>query len=566
MEPRSTGSTCIRRPREDDFATIGFWAYLGSSMKAETERSEVVSHFDESSSEACVGCDLEADLPPSCPVALVIFGATGDLAARKIFPALYNLALAGRFHPDSRIVAVGRKAFDTPAYVATIAPAISEHSRRTVDAEIWTRFAGQIGYLQGELSDRALYESLAGVLRSAVMPRMRLYYLAIGPDQFAIAAEGLAAAGLGSAVFDGARAGEEGVVSRLVVEKPFGSDLASARDLTRRLQGAFLERDIFRIDHYLGKETVQNLLYLRFANSVFEPLWNRDHIARIEIDALETVGIGTRGGYYDRAGAARDMLQNHLFQLLCLTAMEPPASLDPEAIRDEKVKVLRSIPRYEAAEWRSRSLRARYSEGRSPAGAEVPAYLREAKVAPDSTTETFVALRLEVDNWRFAGVPFVLRTGKALDRRSSEIRVVFRSPPRALFSSYGGELGHNILTIKIQPDEGLWFSFNMKVPGRPRVEPRDLRFGWSEGDGLPEAYERLLDDAIRGDSTLFIRADESEAAWDLVDGLRRSWGEPVSQGAPASRGSSASRGANDSATLLEYPAGSPPLRLPGVFP
>jgi len=293
---------------------------------------------------------------------------------------------------------------------------------------------------------------------------------------------------------------------------------------------------------------VQNLLYLRFANSVFEPLWNRDHIESIEIEALETVGIGTRGGYYDRAGAARDMLQNHLLQLLCLTAMEPPASLDPEAIRDEKVKVLRSVPRYAAAEWKDRSLRARYAAGNSATEGPIPHYLGEAKVAPESTTETFVALRLEVDNWRFAGVPFVLRTGKALDRRSSEIRVRFRAPPRALFSDYGGELGQNLLTIKIQPDEGVWFSFNMKVPGRPRVEQRDLRFSWREGDGLPEAYERLLDDAIRGDSTLFIRADESEAAWELVDELRRSWNSA------------------EASPLLEYPAGAAPLALGGRRP
>lgn len=490
--------------------------------------------------EACIGCDLEADLPPPTPAVVVIFGATGDLAARKIFPALYNLSLVGRFHPASKIIAIGRKEYDTDAYVASVAPVMGEHSRRGVDAEAWMHFAGRMEYLRGDLSDEGLYRSLASLLRTEDMPRTRLYYLAVGPDQFAEAAEGLAAAGLGTT-----REGEKGATSRLVVEKPFGSDLESARVLSARLQRAFRERDIFRIDHYLGKETVQNLLYLRFANSVFEPLWNRDHIESIEIDALETVGIGTRGGYYDRAGAARDMLQNHLLQLLCLTAMEPPASLDPEAIRDEKVKVLRSVPRYPAAEWKDRSLRARYAAGNSATEGPIPHYLGEAKVAADSTTETFVALRLEVDNWRFAGVPFVLRTGKALDRRSSEIRVRFRAPPRALFSDYGGELGQNLLTIKIQPDEGVWFSFNMKVPGRPRVEQRDLRFSWREGDGLPEAYERLLDDAIRGDSTLFIRADESEAAWELVDELRRSWS--TAAGSP----------------LLEYPAGSAPLAFGG---
>lgn len=490
--------------------------------------------------EACVGCDLEAELPGPVPAVLVIFGATGDLAARKILPALYNLSLAGRFHPSSRIIAVGRREGDSAAYLASVEPSVREFSRRRLDEAAWSRFASRIEYLRGDIGEPRLYRDLAVRLAAADMPPTRLYYLAVGPDQFGPAAEGLAAAGLGTA-----QGQKEGLVSRLVVEKPFGSDLASARDLSTRLQTAFLERDIFRIDHYLGKETVQNLLYLRFANSVFEPLWNRDHIEKVEIEALETVGIGSRGGYYDRAGAARDMLQNHLLQLLCLTAMEPPASLDPEAIRDEKVKVLRSIPRFLPRQWRDRSVRARYREGRGPGGEALPGYLAEEKVDPASTTETYVAVRLELDNWRFAGVPFVLRTGKALARRSSEIRIHFRSPPRALFTSFDGELSRNVLTIRIQPDEGVWFSFNMKVPGRPRVEPHDLRFTWQEGDGLPEAYERLLDDAIRGDSTLFIRADESEAAWDFVDGLRRSWA--LGEGAP----------------LRDYPAGSEALSLPG---
>ena len=489
--------------------------------------------------DACEGCDLEADLPPPRPAVVVIFGATGDLAARKIFPALYNLSLSGRFHANSRIIAIGRKDFEVGAFMRQIGSTMGEFSRRGLDDDAWEHFAARTEYLQGDLGEAMLYQTLAFRLREDGMPRTRLYYLAVGPDQFSPAAEGLAAAGLGTA------AGNDGAaVSRLVVEKPFGADLASARRLSSILQAAFRETDIFRIDHYLGKETVQNLLYLRFANSVFEPLWNRDHIEKVEIEALETVGIGSRGGYYDKAGAARDMLQNHLLQLLCLTAMEPPASLDPEALRDEKVKVLRSIPSYSVKEWAGRSTRARYSEGVSASGRRLPSYLDEERVDPASATETYVSVRVELDNWRFAGVPFILRTGKALDRRSSEIRIHFRSPPRSLFSASHGALDRNVLTIRIQPDEGVWFSFNMKVPGRPRVEPRDLRFTWPERDKLPEAYERLLDDAIRGDSTLFIRADESEAAWNLVDGLRRSW--TTGEGAP----------------LMEYPVASPPLPLP----
>ena len=501
--------------------------------------------------DACVGCDLEEEPAPSRPAVIVIFGATGDLAARKILPALYNLSLAGRFHSDSRILAIGRKDMDSPEFRESMASALRQFSRSGRDEGAWSLFARRIEYLRGDIADRGLYERLKTRLAATDTPRTRIYYLAVGPDQFGLAADGLAAAGLGTAsVGDGAAPAQEGggeaLISRLVVEKPFGSDLASARELSARLQSAFRERDIFRIDHYLGKETVQNLLYLRFANSFFEPLWNRDHIEKVEIEVLETVGIGSRGGYYDKAGAARDMLQNHLLQLLCLTAMEPPASLDPEAIRNEKVKVLKSIPRYAAGQWKARSIRARYAEGVAASGTRMPSYLREDRVDPASTTETFVAVRLELDNWRFAGVPFELKTGKALDRRSSEIRIHFRAPPRALFTAHGGELGDNVLTIRIQPDEGVWFTFNMKVPGRPRVESRDLRFTWPESGSLPEAYERLLDDAIRGDSTLFIRSDESEAAWEFVDALRQSWT------------------VNGNHPLLEYPAGSRPPVFPGA--
>ncbi|HUX38185.1 MAG TPA: glucose-6-phosphate dehydrogenase [Rectinemataceae bacterium] len=500
--------------------------------------------------DACVGCDLEEEPAPSSPAVIVIFGATGDLAARKILPALYNLSVAGRFHPDSRIIAIGRKDMASADFRESMASALRQFSRSGRDEGAWSLFARRIEYLRGDLADSGLYSQLRSWLGATDMPRTRIYYLAVGPDQFGLAAEGLAAAGLGTAASgEGAAAEKEGggeaLISRLVVEKPFGSDLASARELSSNLQRAFRERDIFRIDHYLGKETVQNLLYLRFANSFFEPLWNRDHIEKVEIEVLETVGIGSRGGYYDKAGAARDMLQNHLLQLLCLTAMEPPASLDPEAIRNEKVKVLKSIPRYEAGQWKTRSIRARYAEGLDASGSRMPSYLQEDRVDPASTTETYVAVRLELDNWRFAGVPFVLRTGKALDRRSSEIRIHFRAPPRALFNAHGGELGDNVLTIRIQPDEGVWFTFNMKVPGRPRVESRDLRFTWPESGSLPEAYERLLDDAIRGDSTLFIRSDESEAAWEFVDALRESWTM------------------NGKHPLLDYPAGSKPPGLSG---
>jgi glucose-6-phosphate 1-dehydrogenase len=410
----------------------------------------------------------------------------------------------------------------------------------------WAAFARRLSYHRGSFDDPAAYRSLAArVAAAASRPEPvanALFYLAVAPEEFAVVARNLAAAGLGSS------AGPAAPFRRIVVEKPFGRDRASARELNAVLQGCFDERDIFRIDHYLGKETVRNLMYFRFANSIFEPLWNRNHIESVEIDVLETGGIGARGGYYDRAGAARDMLQNHLIQLLCLVAMESPASLGSESIRDEKVKVLRSIRDYSAAELLARSARGQYAAGEadgSANGSAARAYLDEDRVAPGSRTETYAALRLEVDNWRFAGVPFVLRTGKALDRQLSEIRVTFRRPPATLFQGYCGDrLSPNVLTLRIQPDEGAWLRFNAKVPGADRVSARELRFSYRERNDayLPEAYERLITDALAGDSTLFIRSDETDEAWRIVDALEAAW---ASAGGPAL-----------------YPAGSPPLACP----
>ncbi len=488
-------------------------------------------------------CDLDSERPAPGPALIVVFGGTGDLARRKIVPALYNLLREGRLHPDSRILCTGRRALDPEEFRSGLREAAGRFSRTGLDPAAWDRLAARIEYREGDLESPALYESLARTLSDPGSPADALFYLAVSPEQFGPAARGLARAGLGTA---GRHPDDPAPYRRLIVEKPFGHDRAGARALNLELQDCFAERDIFRIDHYLGKETVQNLLYLRFANSVFEPLWNRRYVERVEIDVLEEEGIGTRGGYYDGAGAARDMLQNHLVQLLCLTAMEPPAGLDPESIRDEKVKVLKSIPAYSPEELRRRSLRGQYGPGSDTAGRPLRGYREEDKVRPGSRTETFAALRLEVDNWRFAGVPFVLRTGKALDRRVSEIRVLFRRPPGALFQgSCGDRLGANGLTLRIQPDEGLWLTFNAKVPGRAAVESGALRFSYREkADSLPEAYERLLADALAGDSTLFIRADETEAAWSLVDRLEEAWADPA---APPP---------------VLYPAGSPPPAAP----
>ena len=313
--------------------------------------------------------------------------------------------------------------------------------------------------------------------------------------------------------------------SRLIVEKPFGEDLQSAKELNATLQSAFHERDIFRIDHYLGKETVQNLIYFRFANSIYEPLWNRIYIDHVQITVAEQVGVESRGGYYDSAGAARDMLQNHMFQLFTIIAMEAPASLDAESIRDEKVKVLRSIPTPSLEFLQKNVVRAQYGGGFINNKA-IPAYRQEDKVAHNSQTETFVAARFEIDNWRWHGVPFYLRTGKALSAQFTEINIVFKCPPGVLFAAAeDGRMQPNSLRIRIQPNEGIGINFNAKIPGKAAAEGVDMDFLYKSGfdSYLPEAYERLLVDALVGESTLFTRSDEVEQAWRLVDSLHELW-------------------------------------------
>ncbi|HUW40939.1 MAG TPA: glucose-6-phosphate dehydrogenase [Rectinemataceae bacterium] len=474
-------------------------------------------------SRSCVMDDEDQLIEPAV---IVIFGATGDLALRKIFPALYNLDRMERLHPQTKVLGFARKPYSREEFVGVIEKAVSRFSHtQPLQPELWARLADRMDYFRGDLDDSAAFARLAALLAGPDLPVNKLFYLAMGPDLFGPTAKHLAEAGLGSAERG---ACPDGTFRRLVVEKPYGSDRASAKALSKTLQDYFSECDIFRIDHYLGKETVQNLIYLRFANSIFEPVWNRNHIESIEIDVLESGGIGSRGGYYDRAGASRDMMQNHLVQLLCLTAMEPPATLKPESIREEKVKVLNSIHTYSKEELLARSVRGQYGPGHLADGSETAGYRAEPKVAADSRTETFAALRLEVDNWRFAGVPFTLRTGKALDRQMSEIRVRFRRPPSTLFQGHCGDsLAPNLLTIRIQPDEGMWLGFNAKVPGVARIDVNELRISYRErnNDYFPEAYERLIGDALAGDPTLFIRADEAEEAWRLVDSLVAAWNE-----------------------------------------
>jgi len=485
----------------------------------------------------------------------VVFGASGDLARRKIFPALWDLFLEGRLPRDMLMVGAARRQYSSEDFRLAMKDACRAYSRHRTETDSndkWQSFARRMFYLQLDIEEPSSYvpirrlvvekdrSVLPGLQPDIMLPSNVLYYLAVTPDHFSIIVENLGSCGCSSQedAMPAARVqgGAGGGWRRLVVEKPYGRDFESAQQLSALLHRHFREADIYRIDHYLGKEAVQNLLYFRFANSVFEPIWNRTYIERIEITVVEQEGIGTRGGYYDHVGAARDMLQNHLTQLLCLTVMEPPASLLPEHIRDEKVKVLRAIPAYSPAELLKRARRGQYAS-----------YRTEPKVDPASDTETFVSLTLSVENWRFAGVPITLRTGKALAEKYSQIVIHFRRPPDALFAALCGErLGANSIIVRIQPDEGIWLNFNAKIPGEPALGTNSLRFSYREvSDYFPEAYERLILDALAGDSTLFIRADESELAWQLIDRLEEVWARADPSADP------------DKGGLVRYREGSP---------
>ena len=458
------------------------------------------------------------------PCLLLIFGGSGDLARRKLVPALYNLRLDGVLPDQYAVLGNGRTPHSHEEFRTILREGVSKHSRQALDAQAWSEFERRLFYLAGAIDDASTYQRLKTEIerieRELKLPGNRIFYLAIPPSQFAAACEGLKAANLINPDPDAAP------FTRVIVEKPIGHDLESARAINETVGDVFAEQQIFRIDHYLGKETVQNLLVLRFANSIFEPIWNAKYIDHVQLTVSEAEGVGTRAAYYDHSGALRDMVQNHLLQLLCLVAMEPPYSLDPDVVRHARIQVLRCLRPITGSEAETSTVRAQYSHGKID-GVEVPGYRRESGVRPDSTTETYVALRLFIDNWRWAGVPFYMRTGKALAKRASEIAVQFKEIPRILFNALPGvHQAPNVLALRIQPEEGFSLRVISKVPGsKARTHPVEMNFKYGDAFGgqSPEAYERLLLDVMAGDASLFMRRDAVEVSWAWVTEILKAW-------------------------------------------
>jgi glucose-6-phosphate 1-dehydrogenase len=451
---------------------------------------------------------------------MVIFGASGDLTRRKLVPALYNLLLDDLLPESFAVVGVARRKMSREEFVANLREGIESFSRRPLDQDRWERLAQGISYVTADTDDAGGYRSLADHLATVDgergTPGNRLFYLATPPSAFPIIVQLLGEVGLH-------HPGEGGEWARIVIEKPIGRDLQSATELNQTVNRTFHERDVFRIDHYLGKETVQNLLVFRFANAIFEPLWNQKYVDHVQITVGETLGVEGRGSYYEEAGTTRDMVQNHLFQLLCLTTMEPPVSLDPDAIRDEKVKVLQALRPVSPDEVAQITVRGQYARG-SIDGRPVEGYKEEPGVSPDSCTETYVGLGLFIDNWRWAGVPFYLRAGKRLAKRVTEVALQFRDVPHRLFR--GNRPVPNTLVLRMQPDEGMCLNFDAKAPGAsPQIRSVQMDFDYeaSFGQDPPEAYERLILDAVLGDATLFIRRDEVQASWHFIDALQEGW-------------------------------------------
>ena len=456
------------------------------------------------------------------PCAMVIFGASGDLTHKKLLPALYNLALQRLLPASFYVIGTARGEGSDEEFRTRMREAVAEHSRtKPIEEEVWRSFEQRLSYVSLGSGDgyARLRERLGTLDREAGTSGNHLFYLAIPPTAYA-----RTVADLGRSQIARSHAGW----SRIVIEKPFGRDLATARELSDSVHEVFNESEIFRIDHYLGKETVQNILVLRFANGIFEPTWNRQYVDHVQITVAESVGVGGRADYYEDAGALRDIAQNHLLQLLTLVAMEPPVAFDADAVRGEKVKVLRAVRRWRPEEVAHYAVRGQYGSGYVE-GRAVAAYRGESAVAPDSSTDTYVALRLFVDNWRWEGTPFYLRTGKRLPKRATEIAVQYRRAPHQLFGAEGESLEANTLVLRLQPEEGISLKFGAKVPVqglRLRQVNMDFVYGASFVVEAPDAYETLLLDVLRGEATLFTRRDEVEEQWRIVDPILEAWREP----------------------------------------
>jgi glucose-6-phosphate 1-dehydrogenase len=468
---------------------------------------------------------------PIHPTSMVIFGGTGDLAHRKLLPAIYNLAHEGALPERFNLIAVSRSDIPHDDYRDMARESITKFSRRKPDDQVLDKLLERVKYVPGTFDDDSVYDQLDETLKAldkdAGIEFNRLFYLSTAPAFFSLIVEKLGEHGLSR---------HEGSEVRVVIEKPFGTRLSEALELNRKVLSVLDESQVFRIDHYLGKETVQNVLAFRFANGLFEPLWNRNYIDYVEITAAEDMGVGSRAGYYDTAGALRDLVENHMMQLLALLCMEPPVTFTADEVRDEKVKVLHAIKPVDP----DCTVRARYTSGMAE-GKEVPSYLDEQDVPADSQTETYAALRLEVDNWRWAGVPIYMRTGKRLARKVTEIAIILKPVPHLAFQSVGSVgVQPNQLVLTVQPNEGVSLSLAAKIPGtRMRIRPVNMEFlyGTAFLSQSPEAYERLILDAMRGEATLFTRDDEVEAQWRIIDPILESW----AQGTPA---------------LVEYEAGT----------